>query len=123
MFASLRPYCGTQTQKLDQRILILQGAPLSLTYIVADMFQVPRRVLCTGYGNGGAYAELCGIWAAVAYPAAAIRSIAFGAPVVRGLILIRRSSTPMSRGLLSLAAALAWRLNCREQMHCLLPVA
>ena len=40
------------------------------------------RVVCTGYGNGGAEAELCGIWAAVTYPAAQIRSIAFGAPAV-----------------------------------------
>ena len=44
--------------------------------------QAPRRMVCTGYGNGGAEAELCGIWAAVTYPAAQIRTIAFGAPVV-----------------------------------------
>ena len=44
--------------------------------------QEPRRVLCTGYGNGGAYAELCGIWAAVSYPAVYVRTIVFGAPVV-----------------------------------------
>lgn len=44
--------------------------------------QAPRRVVCTGYGNGGAEAELCGVWAAVTYPAAQIRTIAFGAPVV-----------------------------------------
>ncbi len=39
-------------------------------------------MVCTGYGNGGALAELCGVWAAVTYPAAQIRTIAYGAPVV-----------------------------------------
>jgi hypothetical protein len=44
--------------------------------------QAPQRVVCTGYGDGGARAELCGIWAAVAYPLAIVRVIAFGAPTV-----------------------------------------
>jgi Lipase (class 3) len=45
--------------------------------------QVPQRVVCTGYSNGGAYAELCGIWAAIQWPAAPVRVITWGAPVVR----------------------------------------
>ena len=45
--------------------------------------QTPLRVLCTGYRSGGGYAELCGIWAAVTYPGANVRTITFGAPEVR----------------------------------------
>ena len=44
--------------------------------------QAPHRVLCTGFSNGGAYAQLCGIWAAVQWPAAAVRVITWGAPAV-----------------------------------------
>ena len=44
--------------------------------------QVPQRVVCTGYSNGGAYAELCGIWAAIQWPAAPVHVIVWGAPVV-----------------------------------------
>ena len=46
------------------------------------IIQVPQRVVCTGYSNGGAYAELCGIWAAIQWPAAPVRVIVWGAPVV-----------------------------------------
>mmetsp|Transcript_18367 Transcript_18367/g.55306 ORF Transcript_18367/g.55306 Transcript_18367/m.55306 type:complete len:738 (+) Transcript_18367:203-2416(+) len=55
-----------------------------LTSLVANISSNSevRRVVCTGYGNGGALAQLCGIWAAVTYPAAHIRTIAYGAPVV-----------------------------------------
>ena len=44
--------------------------------------QVPQRIVCTGFSNGGAYAELCGIWAAIQWPAAPVRVIVWGAPVV-----------------------------------------
>jgi Lipase (class 3) len=71
--------------------------PLQLTYSGAKMIrtadhrvdvhclyftQVPQRVVCTGFSNGGAYAELCGIWAAIQWPAAPVRVIVWGAPVV-----------------------------------------
>lgn len=46
------------------------------------VLQVPRRTVCTGYGDGGACAQLCGIWAATVYPLAAVRVITFGAPTV-----------------------------------------
>lgn len=60
------------------------GGGQTLPQLIANVSdgQAPRRVVCTGYGNGGAEAELCGLWAAVTYPAAQIRTVAFGAPVV-----------------------------------------
>ena len=49
--------------------------------------QTPLRVLCTGYRSGGGYAELCGVWAAVTYPGANVRTITFGAPEVRRMAI------------------------------------
>lgn len=51
--------------------------------LVLHLLQEPRRILCTGYGNGGALAQLCGVWAAVTYPLAQVRTITYGAPTVR----------------------------------------
>lgn len=48
--------------------------------------QVPQRVLCTGFSNGGAYAQLCGIWAAIEWPAAPVRVITWGAPIVSRVV-------------------------------------
>ena len=55
--------------------------------------QVPQRVVCTGYGDGGARAELCGIWAGVAYPLAVVRVITYGAPTVSALTWLRQYSS------------------------------
>jgi hypothetical protein len=62
---------------------IVSQLPFETLNTHVHWLQAPRRVVCTGYGNGGAEAELCGLWAAVTYPAAQIRTVAFGAPVVR----------------------------------------
>ena len=77
----------TQTMHCASRALRI-SVHLSLSSAEVPMrlmhsSQAPRRVVCTGYGDGGAEAELCGLWAAVTYPAAQIRTVAFGAPVVR----------------------------------------
>ena len=59
------------------------GAPDARSADACCHMQAPLRVVCTGYRSGGAYAELCAIWAAVTYPSANVRTIAFGAPQVR----------------------------------------
>ncbi len=59
------------------KLCVLQTLKVSM-----PVLQVPRRTVCTGYGDGGAYAQLCGIWAATVYPLAAVRVITFGAPTV-----------------------------------------
>lgn len=55
---------------------------LVVTVLDSCLLQVPQRVVCTGYSNAGAYAQLCGIWAAIQWPAAPVRVITWGAPVV-----------------------------------------
>ena len=39
-----------------------------------------NRVLCTGHSGAAAWAQLCGPWAQITYPAAQIRVITFGGP-------------------------------------------
>lgn len=43
-----------------------------------------NRVLCTGHSGAAAWAQLCGPWAQVTYPAAHTRVITFGGPKVGG---------------------------------------
>jgi len=77
--------------------------------------------VCTGYRSGGAYAELCGIWAAVTYPSANVRTIAFGAPEVRQMQTRRQSSDglgPTVRVRVSDLLVAVRRAGFKHQHHC-----
>ena len=68
---------------LDSTLAPSGFAGMTASATVCPCFpQVPQRLVCTGFSNGGAYAELCGIWAAIQWPAAPVRVIVWGAPVV-----------------------------------------
>ena len=42
----------------------------------------PTRIDCLGHSLGGGVATLCGVWAALMWPAADVRVVTFGSPKV-----------------------------------------
>lgn len=55
-------------------------SPLQLSLSAAGA-AAPERIVCSGHAGGGAWAQICGVWAQVMYPSANIRVVSFGAPL------------------------------------------
>lgn len=55
----------------------------------------PTKVLCSGHSLGAGLATLCGVWAALQWPATDVRVVTMGSPAVGNLEFARVSRPPL----------------------------